>query len=84
MLLEKAEDGIRDLGRSRGIGDEYERQEQIQVKISIYDMMGHEVKSITCLLYTSDAADDLHCVVLGRRRILQNQRQTLHRSRASP
>ena len=27
---------------------------------------------ITCLLYTSDAADDLLCVALGGRRIIQN------------
>ena len=28
-------------------------------------------KSTTCLLYTSDAADDLHCVDLGGRRIIK-------------
>ena len=33
-----------------------------------------------CLLYTSDAADDLLCVVLGRRRIIKNKknRQSTH------
>ena len=28
-----------------------------------------------CLLYTSDAADDLHCVDLGGRRIIKNKRK---------
>ena len=30
---------------------------------------------LTCLLYTSDAADDLLCVYLGGRRILNKQKQ---------
>ena len=29
---------------------------------------------ITCLLYTSDAADDMQCVDLGGRRIIKKQR----------
>ena len=29
--------------------------------------------SVTCLLYTSDAADDLLCVDLGGRRIIKKQ-----------
>ena len=32
--------------------------------------MSHIVWSLTCLLYTSDAADDLLCVDLGGRRII--------------
>ena len=28
-------------------------------------------KTIACLLYTSDAADDMQCVDLGRRRIIK-------------
>ena len=31
--------------------------------------------SITCLLYTSDAADDLLCVDLGGRRIIKKKKQ---------
>src|SRR5450756_2532821 len=31
----------------------------------------HAVRTLTCLLYTSDAADDLLCVDLGGRRILK-------------
>src|SRR5450756_2535573 len=33
-------------------------------------------RSTTCLLYTSDAADDLLCVDLGGRRILKNKNKT--------
>jgi len=29
---------------------------------------------LTCLLYTSDAADDMQCVDLGGRRILKNKK----------
>src|SRR5428012_18454 len=32
------------------------------------------VPSYTCLLYTSDAADDLHCVDLGGRRIIKTKK----------
>eukprot|EP01015_Nassula_variabilis_P020657 TRINITY_DN3593_c0_g1_i4.p1 TRINITY_DN3593_c0_g1~~TRINITY_DN3593_c0_g1_i4.p1 ORF type:complete len:116 (+),score=54.17 TRINITY_DN3593_c0_g1_i4:38-385(+) len=34
----------------------------------------------TCLLYTSDAADDLLCVDLGGRRIIQKKIQTMIRT----
>ena len=34
---------------------------------------GESILSINCLLYTSDAADDLLCVDLGGRRIIKNQ-----------
>ena len=37
-----------------------------------------------CLLYTSDAADDLHCVDLGARRILKKKKKILtHRDYAA-
>ena len=32
-------------------------------------------KSVDCLLYTSDAADDLLCVDLGGRRIIKKKKQ---------
>ena len=35
-----------------------------------------DVLRITCLLYTSDAADDLLCVDLGGRRIIKKKNQT--------
>ena len=34
------------------------------------------VRYFTCLLYTSDAADDLLCVDLGGRRIIKKKKQT--------
>ena len=35
-------------------------------------------KKNPCLLYTSDAADDLLCVDLGGRRIIKKKKTTLH------
>src|SRR5680860_1898704 len=35
-----------------------------------------EVQNSTCLLYTSDAADDLLCVDLGGRRIIKKKKKT--------
>ena len=83
----QAEDGIRDLVRSRGLGDVYKRQVDTQSRgeslqgaahvpigngqVAIGIERGHVV---VCLLYTSDAADDLPCVVLGGRRILKKQK----------
>ena len=34
-----------------------------------------EVVDVTCLLYTSDAADDLLCVDLGGRRIIKKKKR---------
>ena len=84
----QAEDGIRDLVRSRGLGDVYKRQglfleegprrpqlqsksgvEHVRRRESIVDVLG------ACLLYTSDAADDLLCVDLGGRRIIKKKKE---------
>ena len=89
----QAEDGIRDLVRSRGLGDVYKRQEQCNNKrnnnvvewngktqttsqwareIGVdEDTLGARYRS--CLLYTSDAADDLLCVDIGGRRIIKKK-----------
>ena len=82
----QAEDGIRDAQESRGLGDVYKRQ---VFMISTGDDPEHEPSAgkaasgeptrrapgppSTCLLYTSDAADDLLCVDLGGRRILKKK-----------
>ena len=104
----QAEDGIRDLVRSRGLGDVYKRQVlngPINPPISgTTCFFGRSVSKIlvdptnaatifvstgtgvignpngspgggTCLLYTSDAADDLLCVDLGGRRIIKNKKK---------
>ena len=34
----------------------------------------------TCLLYTSDAADDLLCVDLGGRRIIKKKKDHVHKA----
>ena len=94
----QAEDGIRDLVRSRGLGDVYKRQlRQLEfdvedaatcakirasleaggTPIGPYDLQiaaqALRRKLTLCLLYTSDAADDLLCVDLGGRRIIKKK-----------
>ena len=80
----QAEDGIRDLVRSRGLGDVYKRQRQVILNlinnayrftesgfVRLTARADDNNVSITCLLYTSDAADDLLRVDLGGRRIIK-------------
>ena len=82
----QAEDGIRDLVRSRGLGDVYKRQVlHIDVPASVPAQSGvfvlrgrsgglvRDAMFRLCLLYTSDAADDLLCVDLGGRRIIKKK-----------
>ena len=79
----QAEDGIRDLVRSRGL-DVYKRQQHSQCFEAIYahipgikvvcpatpaDAKG--LLKSACLLYTSDAADERSSVDLGGRRIIK-------------
>ena len=91
----QAEDGIRDLVRSRGLGDVYKRQvlntagrraiPRIEELVLRYEELvgGRDGDSLSgCLLYTSDAADDLLCVDLGGRRIIKknkSQHAPIHR-----
>ena len=95
----QAEDGIRDLVRSRGLGDVYKRQVAIfptpscfslssrGLMISIADFGGESLPSVmactkmferpcSCLLYTSDAADERSSVDLGGRRIINKTQST--------
>ena len=66
----QAEDGIRDLVRSRGLGDVYKRQDHPfgrpaahhRPQLILSEREGHEANTLVgqanhCLLYTSDAAD---------------------------
>ena len=82
----QAEDGIRDAQESRGLGDVYKRQaihgDCVEALKGIPDQsIGYSVFSppfaslytYSCLLYTSDAADDLLCVDLGGRRIIKKK-----------
>ena len=82
----QAEDGIRYLVRSRGLGDVYKRQEVVSVvycQITASAHMIHffyvrktnlfEFQYNACLLYTSDAADERSSVDLGGRRIIKKK-----------
>ena len=82
----QAEDGIRDLVRSRGLGDVYKRQglDLVDDAAAVLDGRVEEllrqvlrVRAIpglwACLLYTSDAADERSSVDLGGRRIIKKK-----------
>ena len=87
----QAEDGIRDLVRSRGLGDVYKRQivreqmaaesqERLQIlmdKNSLGTLERDEANEL-CLLYTSDAADERSSVDLGGRRIIKKKKTEEH------
>ena len=83
----QAEDGIRAAQESRGLGDVYKRQAKVRarhkpaigrladVKFRRHDEATQEFgRWCRCLLYTSDAADDLLCVDLGGRRIIKKKK----------
>ena len=84
----QAEDGIRDLVRSRGLGDVYKRQIPlflgscggdkwpcINGSGAVITEMRTESGFTGCLLYTSDAADERSSVDLGGRRIIKKKKQ---------
>ena len=83
----QAEDGIRDLVRSRGLGDVYKRQPWgVAAKGKGQALAGYaelwqlqwtpelSLRVIACLLYTSDAADERSSVDLGGRRIIKKKK----------
>ena len=85
----QAEDGIRDLVRSRGLGDVYKRQhpdidlvlEEREASAILPALDNHQydlafVRDNYCLLYTSDAADERSSVDLGGRRIIKKKKKT--------
>ena len=86
LFFFQAEDGIRDLVRSRGLGDVYKRQDLVleipahferdlvredEATVKIRTDAVNGVKA--CLLYTSDAADERSSVDLGGRRIIKKK-----------
>ena len=88
----QAEDGIRDLVRSRGLGDVYKRQARYSSKASVMPnafkvssnlseqaSLNCGKRTMTCLLYTSDAADERSSVDLGGRRIIKKKNKTEER-----
>ena len=106
FFLFQAEDGIRDLVRSRGLGDVYKRQDlqdelllhqsgrisdqtavhfgkwiPATVALTIRNGAANQGIAIlefvdiqSCLLYTSDAADERSSVDLGGRRIIKKKK----------
>ena len=90
----QAEDGIRYLVRSRGLGDVYKRQFQSTAALdhprhavpvdppgTMHLATGVEGLHFTCLLYTSDAADERSSVDLGGRRIIKKKKSSEHSKR---
>ena len=84
----QAEDGIRDLVRSRGLGDVYKRQLHGSARrcptcgSGFSRTLFRHSKAVRlkpdlhgCLLYTSDAADERSSVDLGGRRILKKKKE---------
>ena len=84
----QAEDGIRDLVRSRGLGDVYKRQavhelQQLHGELDVTQPTRTELeltrrlgrRDVLCLLYTSDAADERSSVDLGGRRIIKKKKK---------
>ena len=83
----QAEDGIRDLVRSRGLGDVYKRQliggpdaiwhrhhQPEQTSDNQNNREQQRRQHQACLLYTSDAADERSSVDLGGRRIIKKKK----------
>ena len=91
----QAEDGIRDLVRSRVLGDVYKRQLVGQcIRSACHHgpsgrLMDNRVQNqwvmtvcTGCLLYTSDAADERSSVDLGGRRIIKKKKLVIIRKRS--
>ena len=89
FCLFQAEDGIRGLVRSRGLGDVYKRQpvpQRVQGGRRGGQLVGRQALLVfrllvperirTCLLYTSDAADERSSVDLGGRRIIKKKKRS--------
>ena len=88
LFFFQAEDGIRDLVRSRGLGDVYKRQtHSLRAKQKPVAMLVEAAWfvfaavnlissfSMNCLLYTSDAADERSSGDLGGRRIIKKKKK---------
>ena len=88
LFFFQAEDGIRDLVRSLGLGDVYKRQPWNSPQATFgprartgASFSGAWTRATTpccgcaCLLYTSDAADERSSVDLGGRRIIKKTNQ---------
>ena len=80
IFVFQAEDGIRDLGRSGVLGDVYKRQDldRVQGAVSEADLeLGGTLATVSgsCLLYTSDSADERSSVDLGGSLIIKKKKR---------
>ena len=91
LFFFQAEDGIRDLVRSRGLGDVYKRQGLSRLPGRgpraraaggepdvVVRLASTTARRGRCLLYTSDAADERSSVDLGGRRIIKKKNTDRH------
>ena len=91
----QAEDGIRDLVRSRGLGDVYKRQGRVDQTVNQRQQERRRLAAAghgagqhiapfeRCLLYTSDAADERSSVDLGGRRIIKKKNNGEYKRQAA-
>ena len=95
LFVFQAEDGIRDLVRSRGLGDVYKRQvfvherqrglaHHLEARQRRAGARARQLEQThgRCLLYTSDAADERSSVDLGGRRIIKKKKSQTSPERA--
>ena len=66
---------IRDRLRSLQVQDDHQRRETKASRGAPEDGRLEKVGAISCLLYTSDAADERSSVDLGGRRIIKQKKQ---------
>ena len=79
----QAEDGIRELVRSRGLGDVLRDRGSTEVRTApkgkpeelTERKVPRQDDSEVCLLYTSDDADERSSVDLGGRRVIQKKKK---------
>ena len=74
----QAEDGIRDLVRSRGLGDVYKRQleerDELVPRVVSHELIIADTACASgCLLYTSDAAAERSSEDLGAPRLIKKK-----------
>ena len=94
FFLFQAEDGIRDLVRSRGLGDVYKRQVlRAMFGLTLFSAayVAEDVRGglnavgagqyDACLFYTSDAADERPSADLGGRRLIKKKQKEQKKKR---
>ena len=65
------------IGESQGLQQTYAVNKKLDYEAPFQKRLPQNSPYKTCLLYTSDAADDQHCVDLGGRRIIKKKSNSL-------